>query len=149
MIQQTLQGILRAQNISNDIIVFGSDQESHDKNLDRTLLHLESKGLTLNREKCIFSVPELDFFGFKISANGISPDDKVEAVRNARPPTTAAEVQSFLGLVNYCARFIPNFSTLAKIGWKAKIKRRGGKNGTCTNVTSHRSHVGRPMIFIR
>ena len=32
---------------------------------------------------------------------------------------------------------------------KAKIKRSGGKNGTCTNVTSRRRHVGPPMIVIR
>ena len=69
----------------------------------------------MNREKCVFSVPELVFFGFKISANGIAPDDKkIDAVRNARPPQNAAEVRSFLGLVNYCARFIPNFATLAE-----------------------------------
>ena len=65
VIHQTLQGIPRAQNISDDITVFGSDQESHDKNLDRTLSGLASKGLTLNQEKCIFSVPELVFFGFR------------------------------------------------------------------------------------
>ena len=65
VIQQTLQGIPGARNISDDIIVFGSDQESHDKSLELTLSRLESKGLTLNREKCIFSVPELVFFGFK------------------------------------------------------------------------------------
>ena len=69
----------------------------------------------MNREKCVFSVPELVFFGFKISTNGIAPDDKkIDAVRNARPPQNAAEVRSFLGLVNYCARFIPNFATLAE-----------------------------------
>ena len=48
VIQQTLQGIPGARNISNDIIVFGSDQESHDKNLDQTLSRLETKELTLN-----------------------------------------------------------------------------------------------------
>ena len=68
---------------------------------------------TLNREKCVFSVPELVFFAFKISANGIAPDDKrIDAVRNARPTQNAAEWRSFLGLVNYCARLIPNFATL-------------------------------------
>ena len=114
VIQQTLQGIPGVRNISDDIIVC-SDQDSHDRNLERTLERLESKGLTLNREKCIFSVPELVFFGFKISADGIAPDDKkVEAVRNARTPQNAAEVRSFLGLMNYCARFIPNFATLAE-----------------------------------
>ena len=95
--------------------MFGSDQESHEKSLELTLSRLESKGLTLNREKCIFSVPELVFFGFKVSADGIAPDDKkVDAVKNARTPQNAAEVRSFLGLVNYCARFIPNFATLAE-----------------------------------
>ena len=95
--------------------MFGPDQKSHDKNLELTLSRLEGKGFTLNREKCIFSVPELVFFGFKISANGLAPDErKVEAVKNARPPKNAAEVRSFLGLVNYCARFIPNFATLAE-----------------------------------
>ena len=115
VIQRTLQGIPGVRNISDDIIVFGSDQDSHDRNLELTLSRLENTGLTLNREKCVFSVPELVFFGFKISANGIAPDDKkIDAVRNARPPQNAAEVRSFLGLVNYCARFIPNFATLAE-----------------------------------
>lgn len=115
VIQQTLQGIPGARNISDDIIVFGSDQESHDRSLELTLSRLKSKGLTLNREKCIFSVPEIVFFGFKVSADGIAPDAKrVDAVKNARTPQNAAEVRSFLGLVNYCARFIPNFATLAE-----------------------------------
>ena len=35
-------------------------------------------------------------------------------MRNARTPQNAAEVRSFLGLVNYCARFIPNFATLTE-----------------------------------
>ena len=115
VIQRTLQGIPGVRNISDDIIVFGSDQDSHDRNLELTLLRLESKGLTPNREKCVFSVPELVFLGFKISADGIAPEDKkIDAVRNARLPQNAAEVRSFLGLVNYCARFIPNFATIAE-----------------------------------
>ena len=115
MIQRTLQGIPRVRNISDDIVVFGSDQGNHDRSLELTLSRLENTGLTLNREKCVFSVPELVFFGFKISANGIAPDEKkIDAVRNARPPQNAAELRSFLGLVNYCTRFIPNFATLAE-----------------------------------
>ena len=112
VIQRTLQGILGVRK-NSDIIVFGSDQGSHDRSLE--LSRLENTGLTLNREKCVFSVPGLVFFAFKISANGIAPDDKkIDVVRNARPPQNAAEVRSFLGLVNYCARFIPNFATPAE-----------------------------------
>ena len=66
------------------------------------------------RLKCKFSVSEITFFWYTISANGIRPtDETVTAIRNAPNPSSASEVRSFLGLVNYCIRFISNFSTVA------------------------------------
>ena len=38
----------------------------------------------------------------------------MEAVAEAREPQNATELRSFLGLVNYCAKFIQNFATLAE-----------------------------------
>jgi hypothetical protein len=55
VIQQVLQGIPGACNISDDIIIFGKDQESHNQQLELTLACLAERGLTLNREKCVFS----------------------------------------------------------------------------------------------
>ena len=51
--------------------------------------------------------------------------DKTEAMRNAPHPTNVAELQSFLGLVQYYAKFIANMSTmLLQVGvewsWDAK-----------------------------
>ena len=44
-----------------------------------------------------------------LSARGIGPADvKVKAVVDAREPKNAAEVRSFLGVVNFTARFIPD-----------------------------------------
>ncbi len=97
--QYVIQGIPGAQNISDDIIVFGKDQESHDQQLEITLARLAERSLTLNREKCVFSVPELVFFGHKVSAAGIPPDEKkVDAVKHARAPQSISELRSFLGL---------------------------------------------------
>ena len=74
---------------------------------------LSSKGLTLNRDKCQFKMSHLVFMGHVLSARGIGPADvKVKAVADACEPTNAAEVRSFLGLVNLTARFIPD---LAKV----------------------------------
>ncbi|KAK3752964.1 hypothetical protein QZH41_005121 [Actinostola sp. cb2023] len=96
VMQSTLQGIVGVRNISDDIIVFGKTQEEHDRSLEQTLQRLQDSGLTLNKEKCVFSVSELVFFGFKVSAAGLSPDQKtIDAVKEARAPTNAAEVRSF------------------------------------------------------
>ena len=112
IIQQSLHGCPGVRNISDDIIVYGKNQAEHDQNLEAVLQRIKDKGLTLNKQKFLFGVSEITFFGFKISAAGVSPDDqKIDAIKNARCPTNPNEVRSFLGLVNYCARFFPNLAT--------------------------------------
>ena len=50
-----------------------------------------------------------------LSESGICPiKDRVKAVLEARVPTTASELRSFLGLVNFSARFIPNLASIAE-----------------------------------
>ena len=46
---------------------------------EETCQRLKECGVTLNKEKCIFSVSELVFFGFKVSADGLSPDVEKES----------------------------------------------------------------------
>ena len=71
--------------------------------------------MTLNASKCIFRMSELEFMGFVLNKDGISPaPSKVEDVKNARKPETAAEVRSFLGLVNFNAKFIKNLASRAE-----------------------------------
>ena len=71
--------------------------------------------MTLNEKKCQFRLPKLTFFGHELSSNGISPcEEKVSAVQNAKCPQSTAEVRSFLGLVQYCAKFLPEFAQIAE-----------------------------------
>jgi hypothetical protein len=51
-----------------------------------------------------------------VSPEGITVDpSKVKEVLDWNPPTYVSKVQSFLGLVAYYRRFIPNFSKVAKL----------------------------------
>ena len=110
-----MQGIPGARNISDHIIVFGKTREIHDQQLEITIPRLAERGLTLNREKCVFSVPELVFFGQKVSAAGVSSDErKVDAAKQARAPQNICELRSFLELANHCARYISNFATIVE-----------------------------------
>ncbi|XP_030855953.1 uncharacterized protein K02A2.6-like [Strongylocentrotus purpuratus] len=113
-IHRVIAGIEGAANISDDIIVHASTQKEHDKRLKQVLGRLRDAGLTANAEKCKFGVSELDFMGHRLTSEGLNPGlAKVKAIAEAREPQTATEMRSFLGLVNYCAKFIPNFATLA------------------------------------
>ena len=47
-------GLKEVINISDDILVFGVDDADHDANLEAALERIRERGLTLNKEKCIF-----------------------------------------------------------------------------------------------
>ncbi|XP_064629303.1 uncharacterized protein K02A2.6-like [Lineus longissimus] len=112
-IHKIIQGLPGVENISDDIIVHGLDEE-HDERLRQCLSALVKSGATLNWDKCLFGVNELDFFGTQLSDKGIDiTRDKVAAISNARQPENASEVRSFLGLVTFCARFIPKLASVA------------------------------------
>ena len=114
-IQTLLTGIEGTKNVSDDIIVFGKDKKSHDRALYKTLKKLQASGLTINVQKCEFNKPKIAFYGHIFSAEGVSPDpEKIKALRDAKKPENATEVRSFLGMAQYSARFIPNFSTITE-----------------------------------
>ena len=114
-IRETLAGLSGSINISDDILVWGKSQEEHDENLRAVFQRLKEKGLTLNRNKCEFNKDSIEFFGYVFSKNGISPDPKkVDEIINLHTPTNASEVRSFLGMTNYCARFIPDYATISE-----------------------------------
>ena len=101
-----------SRNISDDILVFGKSQAEHDTALEAVFKRLNDKGLTVNKKKCLFNQDKISFFGLVFSAEGVSPDTrKVDAIKNASPPK---EERSFLGMTNYCARFIKDYATITE-----------------------------------
>ena len=102
------------QNICDDILVAGRDEEEHDLTLRKCLNILQQNNLTLNERKCRWKVPEVTFYGHTISKEGIKAEtSKVKAVKDFPSPRNSKEVSSFLGLVTYLTRFIRNLSTEA------------------------------------
>ena len=66
-IHQLLVDIDNAENIYDDILIYGKTKQEHDKALARVLQRLQDCGLTLNQKKCIFDQSEVIFFGMKFS----------------------------------------------------------------------------------
>ena len=56
----------------------------------------------------------MEYLGHKVSAAGLQPtaDAKVKAIKEAPAPKDVSQLQSFLGLVNYYGKFLPNLSSV-------------------------------------
>ena len=97
----------------DDILVSGKTVDEYLQNLDATLTRLEEAGLRLKRPKCSFLLPSVEYLGYKISEKGLQPtEDKVKAVHKAPAPEDVSQLKSFLGLVNYYGKFLPDLSTV-------------------------------------
>ena len=117
MISRALHGILGkfAMAYLDDILIFSPSFESHLNHIDEVFKRLKSANLCLNKKKCHFVKPEIEYLGHILSPNGIKPNpEKVRAIQNMDPPTTVKGIRSFLGLAGYYRNFIPQFSAIAR-----------------------------------
>ena len=108
-----LQGLPKVICYIDDILVSGEDEASHFQSLEEVFNRLEKHGIRLKQEKCCFLLPRVEYLGHQISEEGIQPlANKVSAIIEAPTPKDLQQLRSFLGLVNYYGKFIPNLATL-------------------------------------
>ena len=84
---------------------------SHDQRLSRVLGILSSHNLTVNEEKCNFAASAIEFVGFRLTSDSLSPlQSDVDAVLRLPEPPCPAQLSSFLGMTAYYLRFLPHYS---------------------------------------
>ncbi|CAH2089953.1 unnamed protein product [Euphydryas editha] len=119
MFQKTLERVLieceGVVNFIDDILVYGRDKKEHDKRLQKVLETIRTNNIMLKEDKCIYGTTKVQFLGHELSDQGIRPLDKyLSDIKNFRTPINISELQSFLGLINYIGKWIPNLATLTE-----------------------------------
>ena len=110
-VDECFEGIPGVVALVDDILVYGPNRAEHDKALIKVLNCARQKGLKLNKDKLHVAVSRVKYFGHILTTDGIEPDpDKVSAIRDMPPPTSKAELETFLGMVTYLSKFSPNLS---------------------------------------
>ena len=111
--ETVLQGLQSVFVYIDDILVTGRNLDEHLQNLEAVLARLHKSGFRLKREKCAFLLPSVDFLGHRITASGIQTSpDKVKAVQEAPTPQDVSQLKSFIELVTYYGKFLPDLSNL-------------------------------------
>ena len=108
-----LQGIPHVCCYIDDILVTGVNQQEHLQNLEEVLRRLEQNNLRIKKPKCEFFKDSVEYLGHCVDAQGLHTlPSKVEAILRAPDPENLQQLRSFLGLLNYYGKFIPNLANI-------------------------------------
>ncbi|XP_024880616.1 uncharacterized protein K02A2.6-like [Temnothorax curvispinosus] len=111
IMEECLQGIPNTIAYMDNIYVTGKTTEEHFENLRLVCHRLTERGLRLNQDKCDFMKERIDILGFVIDKDGLHKSKtKVKAMYEAPRPENTKQLVSFLGLINFYARFLKNRS---------------------------------------
>ena len=99
----------------DDILIHTPKWEQHIHILREVLHRIQKYNLQLQWKKCQWGATTLKFLGFIISATGINMDPaKIKAITDYLQPANVKSLQSFLGLVNFSLRFVPQLATITQ-----------------------------------
>ena len=108
---EILEGINNAMCYLDDVLLVSKSKEEAIKLLDRVLKRFKEKGVKVNFEKCKFLSSQVKYLGYEISESGISPTEKLlVAIKNAPEPRDVDQLRSYVGLLNFYGKFLPNIS---------------------------------------
>ncbi len=115
--QRTMENLLQGLNhvtvYLDDILITGVSIDDHLSNVRKVLSRLDAAGVRLHKDKCTFMSTQVKYLGHIIDAKGLHPTpDRANAIQDAPSPTTVTELKSFLGLLSYYRKFLPNLSNL-------------------------------------
>lgn len=93
----------------DDILIFSENKDQHIKHIKTVLKKIAENNLTINLSKCTFGTNKVDFLGFNISSDGISPPrERIEAIINYPQPQTILQLRRYLGMITFYRKFIPH-----------------------------------------
>lgn len=127
MMRRLLNGISNVVNYIDDILLFTGTWLEHVKLLQTVLKRLQTEGITARPSKCFVAYESVDFLGFNVGEGMLKPQqEKIDKIMKVRRPETKKEVRSFVGLVNFYRKFIPNCGAI--LAPLTDLTKRGASN---------------------
>ncbi|UYV76686.1 K02A2.6-like, partial [Cordylochernes scorpioides] len=98
----------------DDILIASSDVNEHISDIETVMNKLSDFNFSINKEKSLFFVDEINYLGHRINKNGIYPlEDKLDSIKKCPKPSNISELKSFLGMLSFYSKFVRNLSIQA------------------------------------
>ena len=108
-------GLQSVAHYLDDILIHTAEVEEHLDSVEQVLRAHSDAGIRLKPSKTLFFQEQVEFLGFQVSGDGITPTDRyIRAIRDMQAPKTGKEVASLLGFLGYYREFIPAFARLTE-----------------------------------
>lgn len=96
-VDETYKGLRGVADVVDDIVMFAEQSRSTTPTSEPCSTAPE-RGIYLYPDKCRICVPEVSYFGHRLTDDSLKPDPlKVKAIRDMPPPTSEAELKTVHG----------------------------------------------------
>ena len=98
----------------DDIVIFSRTKEEHVKHLNAVLQTLKENQISLKPKKCKWFRKKVSFLGYTVElGKGFRmSDDKIQALRDLKPPRHKKDLHTILGQFGWLAHLIPHYSDI-------------------------------------
>ncbi|PAA85528.1 hypothetical protein BOX15_Mlig018181g1 [Macrostomum lignano] len=109
--ETTLEEVSGKVIYQDEILIGGQSAEGLKAKVDEVIKTLQAAGMNINLAKSNLGAKTVKFLGYRISADGISPDPGlVSKIMEISAPRDRRQLESFLGLCNFFGRFVNNYA---------------------------------------
>ena len=92
-----------------------SGRKEDDRHIETVMNIVETSGLKLNKDKCLFRQSELKFLGHRFTAEGIVADPgTVTAIMDMPAPTKVLLLRQFLGMIHFLGSYLPYIHSVTR-----------------------------------
>ena len=115
--QRVMDDIIKREDLNgtyayiDNVTICGQNQAEHDLNLKEFMNSMLKYGLTLNKNKCLYSLTSIDLLGYTISKGSVKPDpERLKGFTDLPVPPNLPSLRQAMGMFSHYSRWIPNFS---------------------------------------